>query len=261
MKPKLSVAIIALNEQDKIAECLRSVRFADDLVVVDSGSRDQTADISRKHGARVFDHPFTNYSLQKNFAISQCEGDWVLSVDADERIPDALVAEINAVLQSNKNCNGYFIKRINKIFGRVIRFGDSLGGDYQLRLFKKDSGSFQGRIHERVVVQSATDRLKHPMIHESTSTVADYFHKLEKYATLEAEQMADAQRKATLVDMFLRPLICFIHRYFLLLGFLDGWAGLKYQFLSSYYVFVKFNKLNQLDRNQSQRSRNHGKLV
>ena len=249
---KLSVAIIALNEGKKIKDCLQSVKFADEIILVDSGSADKTQDIAKSLGAKCSSRSFDGYSEQKNFAIGQCTGDWILSLDSDERISEALAKEIQVIIQTSGAADGYWIKRENYIFGKHLRFGSSKGGDEQLRLIRRGKGKFEGKIHERIQVSGSTGKLNNTMIHLSTETLSEYFKKLERYTTLEAESLFTSGYQPTWCDYSLKPFGQFIYAYFFKLGFLDGWAGLQFQALSSFYTFIKYAKLKEKLLSKSQ---------
>lgn len=250
MPTKLSAALIAFNEEDKIEKCLRALSFVDEIIVVDSGSTDKTRSIAESCGARVSARAFDNFSYQKNEAIRQTTGDWILLVDADEIIPPALASEIRSVVESNPAENGFWIKRKNFIFGRALNHGAN-ANDWQLRLIRKGRGTFSGTIHERVTLEGASAKLKSIMEHYTTQTLEDYFRRLFLYTSLEAGRMHAEGKKPTWFDVALKPALHFVYFYFFRLGFLDGFEGLQYAVLSSYYLSIKSMKALELFRNSA----------
>ncbi|MBI2878377.1 MAG: glycosyltransferase family 2 protein, partial [Candidatus Rokubacteria bacterium] len=167
MRNRLSVAVIALNEEERLRACLESVAWADEIVVVDAGSSDKTAEIAREFTDRVLFHPWEGYAAQKNYALAQSRHPWLLSLDADELVSPALHAEIEEVLERDGPADGYQIPRQNIFLGRAVRHG-TLYPDYQLRLFRRGLGAFvPTSVHESVRVEGRTARLAAPLIHES----------------------------------------------------------------------------------------------
>ena len=248
----ISVILITLNEEDKLAGCLESVSWADEVVLVDSGSTDRTMEIAREKGAKVFERKFDNFSSQKNFAVEKAGGEWILSLDADEKVSARLFGEIKeAVLDTRYD--GYYIPRLNVIFGREMRFGGHQG-DRHLRLFRKARGRFTSPIHERVELDGTAGELVNPLIHYSTAEIKEYMEKLRLYTDLEAGFLVSSGRRIPRHYMFSKPAAVFIKRYFLEKGFLDGWAGFEFYALSAYYEFVKYSKYFRLKaRGQGQK--------
>ncbi len=248
--PKLSVALITWNEETRIADCLKSVEFADEIVVVDSFSTDRTKELAEQSGARCYLRPFDNFSAQKNFAIEQTTGDWILLIDADERVSPALQSEIAQTIHQAEALEGYYLRRENYIFSGRMRYSASLQ-DRQLRLIKKNKGRFEGLIHERVRVDGAVGTLTHPLLHYSSQTLEDYFKRFNLYTSLEARQIFKRGIKPNAWHFFLKPAFQFFYFYIFRLGFLDGLRGLQYQLLSSFYTFVKYAKADELFRKPS----------
>jgi glycosyltransferase involved in cell wall biosynthesis len=245
--PRLSVAVVVLNEEDRLRACLESVVWADDLVVVDAGSSDKTVAIAREFTDRVLFRAWDGYGTQKNFALAQCEGDWVLSLDADERVPDALRAEIQAVLAAGTAGGpaGYQVPRRNVFQGRWVRHG-GLYPDWQLRLFRRGRGRFLERaVHESVRVDGATGRLRAALVHESYRSIGDAVARLNRYSDLAAADLARAGQGGSLVDLLGRPVWRFLSMYVLRAGFLDGWRGLVLAGLHAHYVFLRAAKVRE----------------
>lgn len=245
----LSVALITLNEEKNLKACLQSVPFASEIVIVDSFSTDKTREIALSFKAKFISRVFEDYASQKNFAMAQCSGDWILLLDADERVNPELAIEIKKILEGRGGFEtrpyaGFWMKRLNFIFGGPMRFGNSRN-DKQLRLIKRGAGQFEGLVHERLKVQGQVGELAGQIEHYSTQTMEDYFRRFDKYTSLEVRQMAAEGKKANGLMIYLRPLAEFFYYYIFCLGFLDGFRGLKYQVLSSYYTYTKLAKLRK----------------
>ncbi|HYB20717.1 MAG TPA: glycosyltransferase family 2 protein [Thermodesulfobacteriota bacterium] len=247
---KISVAIITKNEGQNIRECLESVKWADEIVVVDNGSTDETLKICGEYRARVFPEDWKGYSDQKNSAIEKTRNEWVLSLDADERIGPELRQEIEGALQGNPSVDGYFIARKNFFLGRWIRHCGWYP-DLNLRLFRKSRGRFQERaVHEKVDLQGKSATLKNPLIHETYRSLSDFFQRMDRYSTLAAREMSREGRRCRFIDVLFRPPLTFLQMYVLRAGFLEGYFGFLLSILYSFYNFAKYNKLKELEGNE-----------
>ena len=241
--PKLSVTIITLNEARHIEACLASVAWADEILVVDCGSGDGTADLARAAGARVIVRDWPGYAAQKNFAAGEVVHEWILSVDADERVTPALALEIRRVLATEPSDAGYRIPRITWHLGRWIR-GTDWYPDPQLRLYDRRRARWQSRrVHESVTADGPVGRLLHPMQHYAYRDVSHHVETMNRYTTLAAEEMAAAGRQAGTLDLVVHPAAAFVRNYVLKRGFRDGLAGLIISTMNAFYVFLKFAKL------------------
>lgn len=249
MPTKLSAAIITRNEARNIADCLQSLAFVDEIVILDSGSTDATAEIAERFPVRFLSRPFDNFSAQKNAAMAQTTGEWILLIDADERVTAELAAEINRTLE-NPACDGYWLRRNNFIFGHQMRYGAS-SKDFQLRLVRRNKGLFEGLVHERIQLHGKSGFLTAPLEHYSTRNLEDYFRRFAPYTALEAEKIHHQGIRPNAVHILLKPVWDFIYFYFFRLGFLDGLAGLQYQILSSFYISVKYMKALELFKKDS----------
>jgi len=246
MRASLSVAIITLNEERNLPACLESVRWAEELVVCDSGSRDRTLEIGRAHGARVFQDPWRGFAGHKNLAVERCGNPWVLIVDADERVTPELRAEIERVLADPAAADGYWVPRRNYFLGRWIR-GGGWYPDATIRLFRKGRGRFEKRaVHEAVAVEGAVGRLEASLEHYTYDSIASYLVRMDRYSTLAAQELQRSGRRARLADLIVRPawtgfrMLCFQG------GWRDGWRGLILAGLYASYVFSKYAKLWEL---------------
>jgi glycosyltransferase involved in cell wall biosynthesis len=243
--PRLSVVIITFNEESNIRRTLESVKWVDEIVVVDSGSTDGTVAICRKYTDRVMHQEWLGFSGQKNFAIDQSTGDWVLSLDADEPIEPLLADEIRQIIASPAARDGYFIPRKTFFLGKEIRHGGWYP-DYNLRLFRRGTGRFEERaVHEAIKVRGATGRTVHALLHYAYPDLALYMSSINKYSSLAVTVMAErgiGNLKAGSLNMILRPLFTFLLKYVFRLGFLDGKHGLVLNLYHAYYVFAKYAK-------------------
>ena len=244
---KLSVAIIAFNEEANLARTLESVKGADEIVVVDSGSTDRTVEIAQAYGAKVFVEAWKGFAAQKNSALAKCSSEWVLSLDADEEVTPELAEEIARELHSKPDEDGYVIPRRNMFLGRWIRRG-GFYPDAKLRLFKRSEGSFAERaVHETARIHVPPGRLKHDLIHHSYPTLETYLEHMNRYSTLGAQVAAQKGKTgrrlpAFLWNVVLNPLATFLYNYVLRLGFLDGREGLLLHLYHSGYVSWKYAK-------------------
>lgn len=252
--PKVSVTIITLNEAEHIAAAIDSVRWADEIIVVDSHSSDATADIARASGARVVVRDWPGYVEQKNYASTLAAHDWILSLDADERIPPALAAEIQRTLQSTPDVKAFRMRRVAFHLGRWIRTTDFYP-DYQTRLYDRRSARWQGRyVHESVAADGPVRLLSHELQHYSFRDVRDQLDRVNHYTSLAARQMLEQGRRSSAVRLLVHPPAAFLRNYVLRRGFMDGTAGLIISLINSYSVFLKFAKLWELQRNAGVRS-------
>jgi glycosyltransferase involved in cell wall biosynthesis len=250
----LSVAIVAMDEEANITRTLASVAWADEIVLVDSGSRDRTCDIARERGARVIVEPWRGYVAQKRYAVELCTMDWVLLLDADEELSPGLAEEISAVLADPAALNGYWLPRKNLFLGRWIRHG-GFYPDPKLRLFRRGQGFVTGhdphdRCELKPEVPQRTGQFTNPMVHYTYPTLAYYIGHMNRYSTLGAElAVANGHRGFSVADMVVRPLATFVYNYVIRLGFLDGREGLLLHLYHAVYVSWKYAKAWELCRN------------
>jgi len=244
--PRVSVIIIALNQEDNIVPCLETVRWADDIVIVDSGSEDRTLERARDFTDRIFTISWPGFGAAKNYALDQARGDWIFSLDTDERVSEALREEILAAVRTDGQFAGYKVPRKNYFGGRWVK---RLGWypDYTLRLFQKGNGRFRERaVHEEVLVNGPVGFLQHPLDHYSYDSVSDYLARQDRYARLAAQEMLREGRQPRAGELFWRPCSHFFKLYVLRLGFLEGRLGYTLALLSSLYNFLKYYYLREL---------------
>ncbi|MBI5587428.1 MAG: glycosyltransferase family 2 protein [Deltaproteobacteria bacterium] len=245
---KISVTIIALNEEDNIRDCLESVKWADEILVSDSGSADSTVDICREYGAEVYKDKWLGFGKQKNLIGDRAKNRWVLNIDADERVSAELKDEILKAVGSN-GADGYYIARKNYFGKRWIKHCGWYP-DYNLRLYRKDKGRFNERsVHEAVAVKGRKEHLENPFTHHTYKDVADYLERMQRYSTLAAREMFDNGRKAGMTDILLRPFFTFFKMFVIKGGFLDGAAGAVLSFLYAAYTLSKYAKLWEMKNN------------
>lgn len=239
----VAAVIITNNEEHNIAACLESVRWADERIVVDACSTDRTAETARSHTDRVFVRPWPGYGPQKNFAIDQATSDWVLVLDADERVTDPLRDEILGVLPSaHSDTAAYEIPRRNYFYGRWIQ-GGGLFPDYQVRLFRRSAGRYDDTLlHERLQINGRIARLASPLDHHSMPTVAEHVRKMIRYTTLGAQEKLKVQARITALDVAGNHLVTIVKTYLIRRGYRDGIHGLVVAMFAGMHVFVKYAK-------------------
>lgn len=244
----LSAVIITLNAASQLEECLRSVAFCDEIVVVDSGSVDGTVDVAERHGARVIRSEWRGFGPQKQFAVEQAKHDWVLCIDADERVSERLRASIVSALVEPR-CHAFRFARCNRFMGRYLRHGEGYP-DWSLRLLDRRQACWSDDVvHEKVIAKGAVATLSGDLMHESAETLDGYLAKQNRYTTLAAREAVARGRSATAVHVLLSPLIRFIRFYFLRLGLLDGLPGLVHILIGCTNSFAKYAKIIEIRRN------------
>jgi glycosyltransferase involved in cell wall biosynthesis len=244
----LSATVITLNEEDNLKACLQSLRFADEIILIDSGSRDQTLTIAREFTDKIYQEPWQGFARQKNLAQEKARGPWILNVDADERVTPELKKEILSVFKNESLCAGYKIPRKNYFRGQWIRHGGWYP-NHQLRLYRKEAGAFaQREVHEQVVVQGKIGTLKAPLEHFTYDSLSDYLIRMDRYSDLSAKQYRLEGKKVSWPEILFRTKFTFFKMWILQRGFLDGAKGLVLAVLYSYYTFIKYAKLKEISK-------------
>jgi glycosyltransferase involved in cell wall biosynthesis len=249
----VSVAIVTLNEEENLPRTLTSVRWADEIVVVDSGSTDRTVEIAHTLGARVIERAWPGFAAQKNFAISQCTGTWILSLDADEELTPELQTQIRTMLASDPPIDAYYLRRRNLFLGRWIKHG-GFYPDSKLRLFRRSAANFaltpqfeERPVHETIAFDGAAGTLDYDLVHNAYPALSTYIEHMDRYSGLGADLLVAKGRisrslPSFLLNIFVVPQIMFLWNYFFRLGFLDGREGLLLHLYHATYTSWKYAK-------------------
>jgi len=238
----LSVTIITLNVEQSLSKCLQSVAFADEIIVVDSGSEDKTCDIAQEFGACVLHQDWLGYGAQKQFAVEQAKHDWVLCLDADEWVSEELRDSIKSTLQ-NPQYKAYQFPRCNRFLGRWLRHGEGYP-DYNLRLYHRRYAAWTlDPVHEHVKTESEVGRLNGDLMHESEEGLERYLQKQNRYTSLQAQALFEQGKGFSLVNMLFSPVFRFIKFYLIRSGWRDGIPGLIHISIGCFNTFIKNAKL------------------
>lgn len=239
----VSVIVITKNEHHNLRACLETVKWVDEILVVDAESEDDTVDIAREFTGNVHVRPWEGYAAAKTFAVAQARHEWVLWLDADERVPEELASEIRTLLSGEPAHDAYRVARRAYFLGRWIRHCGWYPG-YVTRLFRKSRGGFSDAlVHESLEVDGSVGTLRHALLHYTDRDLEHYFSKFNRYTSLAAEDLRNRGRRANLLDLLLRPPFAFLKMYIIRLGVLDGMEGFILSRLSASYVFAKYAKL------------------
>lgn len=250
----LSVVIITLNAAAQLEACLQSARFADEIIVVDSGSTDGTTALAERYGAKVIEQDWLGFGRQKQFAVDAASHDWVLCLDADERVSPALQASIENALKTPSTapgappggtalCDAYRFPRCNRFLGRYLKHGEGYP-DWSLRLFNRRQAHWSDdAVHEKVLTQSTVGQLSGDLLHDSAESLASYLSKQNRYTTLAAEMALAAGKRASFGRLVLSPVLRFIKFYLIRQGFRDGAPGLIHIAIGCFNSFTKYSKM------------------
>jgi (heptosyl)LPS beta-1,4-glucosyltransferase len=251
--PKLSVTILTKNEAGNIAAALESVAWADEILVVDAESSDDTVSIAQRYTDRVIVRPWPGFPQQKNYAASLASHDWILSLDADERVTPSLADEIRRVLTREPAAGGYRMRRVTRAFGRWIRSTDWYP-DWQLRLYDRRLGQWDEsrQVHESVRLAREPARLDGEIEHFAYRDLSHHVRTIDRYTSLAAADMAAQGRRATALDLLVHPPAAFTRNYLLRRGIREGRAGLVISTMNAWYVFMKYAKLWELENQSSE---------
>ncbi len=244
-RSSLSAVLITRNAAAQLPACLASLAFCDEIVVVDSGSDDSTVAIAQARGARVLHQDWLGFGPQKQFAVDQASHDWVLCIDADERVGDALRASIETVLTAPAR-HAYRFPRCNRFLGRYLRHGEGYP-DWSLRLFDRRHARWSDdAVHEKVLTDATVGDLAGDLLHDSAESIETYLAKQDRYTTLAAKAAVARGKRATVAHLLLSPLIRFVKFYFVRLGFLDGWPGLAHILIGCRNSYMKYEKMRAI---------------
>ena len=244
-----TATIIVRNESSNIVECINSVSFFDEVLVVDSGSIDDTVAKAKQLGARVIVNQWPGFSRQRQFATENASNEWVFSIDADERVSDELRHAIERVFEDGTKLDGYQINRRNHFMGQALAHGEGYP-DWLLRLFHRGRAEWShDAVHERVKLNGRIGKIKGDLNHHSQESLDAYFHKQNMYSSLQAKSMWESGRRSSLLKIAASPTVRFLKFYVMRLGFLDGVPGLVHIAIGCFSSFAKYAKLRELEIN------------
>lgn len=243
----ISVIILTKNEEQNIEKCIQSVKWCDEIIVVDDNSSDKTIEIAKKYKTTIHQRSLSNnFSAQRNFGLSKAKNEWVLFIDSDEIVSDALAYEIsNAIIlkdQNLRNFNGFYIKRSDFMWGKQLRYGE-IGNIKLLRLGKKDSGFWEGKTHEKWKIEGLIGGLSNPLLHYPHTTLEEFLKEINFYTDIRANELKNKKNKVFFWSILLYPLGKFIFNYIIKRGFLDGMQGLVLAIIMSGHSFLVRGKL------------------
>ena len=246
----VSVIILARNEELTIRQCLSSVAWADEKIVIDDYSEDKTVEIAKEMGAKVYKRSLGNdFSKQRNFGLEKATGDWILFLDADEKISHSLQYEVTTAIHDALNTTkGYYVKRFDTIWNKKVTHGE-VGSVVLLRLARKGSGLWKGKVHETWRVKGKKEKLHHTLDHYPHQTMTAFLSEINYYSTLRAQELFKKRKTTNLFQIITFPVGKFIFNYFFRLGFLDGVPGLIIAVMMSFHPFLVRGKLWQLRKN------------
>jgi glycosyltransferase involved in cell wall biosynthesis len=246
--PKISVYMITYNNERTVERALKSIRWADEIVVVDSFSTDQTVEICRRYTDKVFQRKWPGHRDQYQYAADLTTRDWIMFVDADEEVPPELAEEIQRELNGRAgDVDGFFVYRRTYYLGRWIRYGGWYP-DGEIRLYRRDRGRWEGGLHAKIAVEGKVKPLKHHYLHYNYQDFSDQIQTIDKYSRIAAEDMVEKGETFSSFKLLFHPLFRFIKEYLWKLGFRDGLPGFVIIVSTMYYVFAKYAKLWELER-------------
>jgi len=245
----ISALAITYNEEAHIEAYIKSLSFADEIIIVDSFSTDETVALAKQYDVKVIQKKFEDFSTQKNFAIEQATNDWVTFFDLDEEITPSLASEIKEVIQGNQPQKAYYVKRDFHFMGKRMKYS-GFQTDIAVRLFHKKYCKYNGnKVHETIETSEKIGRLKNSVLHHTYKSYDNYNSKLTSYSKLQAKSLHDKNVRPNLMHFLFRPLYRFLHQYFIRLGFLDGKEGLILSYLHGFSVFKRYLFLWTMYRN------------
>lgn len=244
----ISSVVLTKNEEKNIKDCLDSLRWCDEIVVIDDFSEDKTTEIAKKYGARISKRALDNdFASQRNFGLEKAKGDWVLFVDADERVSQSLQEEILKLLGQNTSYIGFYLHRRDFMWGKELKHGEP-GSVRLLRLAKRDSGKWERRVHEVWDVKGRVGELKNPLIHHPHPTLREFMAEVDWMSTLHAQENRREGKKSNLFKIVLLPKMKFLNNWILKRGFLDGTPGFLVAMVMAFHSFLSWSKLWLLQR-------------
>ncbi len=244
----ISCVILTHNSQDSIVEALKSVSWCDERIVIDDESSDQTVVIAKRYKAQVFPHSLNNdFAAQRNYGLSLAKGEWVLFLDSDEMVTPELQKDIQDECKKIKTADAYYIPRIDRMFGKNLRFGDT-GGARFIRLAKKQAGKWEREVHETWDIAGEVKTFTHPLLHSPHPNIKLFLSQINRYTTINARVFYGQGKRATCCAILVYPIAKFLYIYIVQLGFLDGIAGFIMAMMMSFHSFLTRAKLWQLQK-------------
>lgn len=238
----LTAVVLAKNEAHNLPQCLESLQFCDGMVVVDDESADDTAEVARKAGAQVLQHPVTgDYAAARNWALTQVKSTWVLFVDADEQVSPQLAQEITRAI-AKVECKGFLIPRIDYLWERQLKHGD-VGRVKLLRLARRGAGQWINRVHEVWQIEGRVCLLRQPLLHYPHPRLVDFLRQINHYSSIRAQELRDCGQHASLFQIVSYPIFKFLYLYLVSLGILDGTPGFVHAMTMAFYTFLVRGKL------------------
>jgi len=243
---KITATIITLNEERNIARAIESLRCCSEILVVDSGSADRTMELAEKHGAKVVESPWPGYAAQKNYAADQASNDWILSIDADEVVSEALDGEIWQLKRNGAAYDAYTMPRLAQYLGRWI-LHSGWYPDRKIRLYDRRKAKWTGKfVHENLEVNGRIGHLQSNLLHFTCDSLSEHLKTMDRYTTLAAEELVSQKTRVRLRHMICDPAWTFTRTYFLQRGFLDGLEGLTIAYMAALYTFLKYAKARNM---------------
>lgn len=250
----ISTIVLTKNEEENIGACLKALKWVDEIIVIDDESTDNTVKIAKENGVKVFTRPLNqDFAAQRNFGLEKAKEEWVLFVDADERVSPTLRAEIVETTQNisrgKNSLNGFYFKREDKIWGKVLKHGETANVRL-LRLGKRDKGKWERPIHEVWKINGEIGELKFPLLHYPHQSISEFLEEINFYSTIRARELYNQNRRTTLWEIIGYPVGKFVRNYFFKLGILDGMPGFLVALLMSFHSFLVRSKLYLLWRQE-----------
>lgn len=248
----LTAAILTHNDEKRIERCLKFLKFCDEIVIIDDNSTDTTRELARKYSVKLTKQPLENdFAAQRNRLLEQATGEWLLFIDPDEEVTTELSNEIKAILKEPKY-DVYFLKRVDFFWGRPIKYGELSTASKKgfIRLVKKGSGSWKGKVHEEFVTEKPAGQLYNPLQHYPHETISEFIERVNFYSTIRAQELYKKGKKTSIWSITFFPFGKFIYTYFFKLGFTDGAEGFIYSFMMSFHSFLVRSKLYMLSYNK-----------
>lgn len=244
---KLTVVILTKNEEENIKDCISSVEFADEILAIDDNSSDNTPEVAKNAGARVIKRSLDkNYAKQKNFALKNAKGEWVMFLDADERVSEALKKEILDTVKKEEY-SAYELRRMDYFLGKWLKYGD-IGTYRNIRVMKKNSGKWKRRVHEYFETNGNIGKLHNPILHYSHSTIRKLINSNNRWSSWHAEANQEEGKRPSLIKIIVWPMVKFVDSFIIKKGFIDGLHGFVFAIFVSLHSFLAWSKLWLLQR-------------